>query len=191
MNEQGGQTPIDGEKCYGCIFCLTGKEELVAENLERTNPDIRSSPVRQVKRKTSKGQVRHETSVIFPGYVFMEVPANWELDQRFPKDGVVSVLTYPGGDWRLCGNDEKFARWLFSCDGTIQISKAYREGGRIRIISGPLKDFEGQILRVDKRNKSGQIALTFENKVVKIWLGFELVDSLEEESALPSAGGFV
>jgi transcription antitermination factor NusG len=72
--------------------------------------------------------------------------------------------------------DERFARWVFSLNGLISLSKAYREGDRVKVISGPLKDLEGNILRVDKRNQSGQVAIMFNNRMVKTWLGFELVE---------------
>ena len=77
---------------------------------------------------------------------------------------------------RLQGGDRQFARWLFQYDGLLDFSKACREGSRIRIISGPLKDMEGKILRVDKRGRSGQVTLEFNGRTIPIWLGFELID---------------
>jgi hypothetical protein len=51
---------------------------------------------------------------------------------------------------------------------------------RIHIASGPLKDLEGSIVRIDKRNRNAQIALKLQSRIVKAWLGFEL---LEKEAA--------
>jgi hypothetical protein len=74
------------------------------------------------------------------------------------------------GIWQLQGEDERFVRWLFQYDGLLGFSKAYKEGDRIRIISGPLKDMEGKIRRVDKRGMSGQVILSFYGKDVPVWL---------------------
>jgi transcription antitermination factor NusG len=50
------------------------------------------------------------------------------------------------------------------------------EGERVRIASGPLKDLEGYIVRIDKRNRSGQVMLMFNNRTVKVWLGYEMIE---------------
>jgi transcription antitermination factor NusG len=76
----------------------------------------------------------------------------------------------------LSGDDERYARWVFSQNGLIAMSEACLEGDRVRIVRGPLKDLEGQILKIDKRNRNGQVMLTFNNRIVKAWLGFEFVE---------------
>lgn len=42
-------------------------------------------------------------------------------------------------------------------------------------MSGPLKDMEGKIRRVDRRGMSGQVVLSFCGKEIPVWLGFEMV----------------
>ena len=54
-----------------------------------------------------------------------------------------------------------------------------KEGDQIRIISSPLKDMEGKIKRVDKRGMSGQVILSFYGKDIPVWLGFELVRTIQ------------
>lgn len=108
--------------------------------------------------------------------LFVEVEPGDEAVFRLPKDNLLKLLMLPDSDWRLHGDDECFARWIFSLGGLITISKACQEGDRVKILSGPLKDLEGCILRVDKRNRSGQILLTFNEKTIKAWLGFDLVE---------------
>lgn len=86
------------------------------------------------------------------------------------------LLTTPNSSWKLSGNDERFAKWLFSMNGLITLSKAFMEGERVRIASGPLKDLEGCITRIDKRNRSGQVMIMFNNRTVKVWLGYEMIE---------------
>lgn len=51
---------------------------------------------------------------------------------------------------------------FFNITGSLAFLRhiqAYKEKDRIRIVSGPLKDMEGKIKRVDKRGCSGQVIL--------------------------------
>ena len=96
----------------------------------------------------------------------------------FPRQNVIRTLSTEG-DWRLRGADEQFTRWLFRYDRLLSLSQAYRDGDRIRIISGPLKDMEGRIRRVDKRGMSGQVLLSFNGREIPTRLSFELIDRIE------------
>lgn len=170
---QGIVPPI---KSYACAFCMTGKEEMVARRIEFTFPRIRATPVRQIKRKRLEGQTVLASQVIFPGYIFLEAETVGESIAQLPKESFFSLLTKSDVGWKLTGEDERYAKWVFSIGGLIGMSKAYVEGERVLIDSGPLKDLEGQILRVDKRNQSAQVLLTFNNRAVKAWLGYELIE---------------
>lgn len=166
-------------KVYGCLFCTTGKEMAVARMIENLCPEVRAIAARQEKHKSVQGVKSKVEAVILPSYVFFEAPAEMENVPWMPATDVIRVLSYEG-DWRLAGEDERFTKWLFQYDGILRFSTAYREGERIRIVSGPLKDMEGQIKRIDKRGRSGQVALRFNGRTVLIWLGFDLVNPMPD-----------
>lgn len=163
-------------KSYGCIYCVTGKEETVARGIEKFSPGIRATPVRQINRKTIGGHTSLIEQVAFPGYVFLEVEPVCEPLYKLPRENLKALLMTPNSSWKLSGDDERFAKWLFSLDGLITLSKAFMEGERVRIASGPLKDLEGCITRIDKRNRSGQVMLMFNNHAVTVWLGYEMIE---------------
>lgn len=176
------QVAAAGEpKVYGCLFCTTGKEKAVARMVRAScrDYDVRAVAARQEKHKSAHGVKSKIEAVILPGYVFFQAPADIPDLSWMPTTDVIRVLSYQG-EWRLMGEDERFAEWLFRYDGLLSFSTAYKEGERIRIVSGPLKDMEGQIRRIDKRGRSGQVALEFNNKVTLVWLGFELVNPMPE-----------
>ena len=52
----------------------------------------------------------------------------------------------------------------------------------------PLKDLEGHITRIDRRNKSGQVSITFGGKTIKIWLGFNYIEDRETKGNAFAAG---
>lgn len=161
---------------YGCVFCLTGKEALIAHYIENQNPDIRATAVRQTKRHTHRGITTLRDEVVFNGYVLFQAPENTPVYDALPTEEPLSLLTYSGGDWRLYGDDERYAQWVFRNNGLIKLSRAYKLGDRVHIIDGPLKDLEGHITRVDHRNRNGQVTIPFGGKLIKIWLGFDIIE---------------
>ena len=163
---------------YGCLFCRTGKEQSVADCVQASCPDVRAITMRKIRYRTCKKTKWTEEAIVLPGYVFFRAPSYIEPVLSFPLESVIRVLSVEG-DWHLHGADEQFARWLFQYDGLLSLSKAYRDGDRIRIAGGPLKDMEGKIRRVDKRGCSGQVVLSFNGKEITTWLSFELIDRID------------
>ena len=166
-------------KSYGCLFCKTGKEQNVAEQIQTTCPNVRATVMRQLKYRTCKKVKTQEEAILLPSYVFFEAPSSMEPSIEFPMQNVIRILAMDNGIWQLQGEDERFVKWLFQYDGLLGFSQAYKEGDQIRIISGPLKDMEGKIKRVDKRGMSGQVILSFYGKDIPVWLGFELIKTVQ------------
>lgn len=160
---------------YGCLFCITGKEKGVAERIQTSCPDVRATTMRQLKYRTCKKAKTREEEILFPGYVFFEAPSDMKPSIEFPTQNVIRILLLDREIWQLQGEDERFVKWLFQYNGLLGFSQAYKEGDQIRIISGPLKDMEGKIKRVDKRGMSGQVILSFQGRYISVWLGFEMI----------------
>lgn len=169
------------KRAYGCVFCITGKEQEVAERIQLVCPEVRATAVVQEKYKSVCGRKSKVKAVVLPGYVFFDAPDDPDAVLHFPMVDIIRILKGNGLHWQLTGDDHEFARWLFSCQGCLAFSTAYREGDRIRILSGPLKDMEGMITRVDKRGRSGQVTVRFFDREVRLWLGFDLVEELPAE----------
>lgn len=170
---------------YGCLFCITGREERVARRIRESCPNVCAVTMRKMKYRVSHGCRSCEEAMLLPGYVFFEAPSDIDPFRLFPKSDILRILTVGLDQWRLYGEDERFARWLFRYDGLLDFSKAYCEGDRIRIVSGPLKDMEGKITKVDRRGRSGQVTMKFDKRDVKLWLGFDLIEKPFEIEAAP------
>ena len=171
------------ERAYGCVFCVTGKELAVAQHIERTCEDVRAIVARQLKMKTFHKESHTEEKALYPGYVFFKAPADGERVPRLEKnENILAILGSDKGDWRLYGNDAKFAEWLFLYDGLIPFSKAVNEGDRVKIISGPLFEMLGRVVKFDRRHQSAQVAITICNRVIKTWLQYEILDRIQDES---------
>jgi transcription antitermination factor NusG len=168
---------------FGCIFCMTGKERTVAQTIEKQHHGIQACAASQIKRFTKNGITTLQDQIMIPSYVFVKVPAGADIHDLAKPDGFINVLTYSDGDWRLNGEDEEYVSWIFKYDGELPLSRAHQIGDRIVIIDGPLKDFEGQITKVDKRNRCGQVLLNFAGRQQKVWLGFDIVKESPEHEA--------
>ena len=170
--------PAANGTAYGCLFCITGREEQIARRIRENCVGVYALTMRKMKYRTSHGEKHGEESLLLSSYVFFRTSRKIDPFSLLPKTDVIRILTSGDGEWRLLGDDERFAKWLFQYDGLLDFSKAYREGDRIKIVSGPLKEMEGMITRIDKRGRSGQVAIDFCGKRILIWLGFELIDTL-------------
>ena len=170
---------IAGEKVNKTPQKLAYMQNLVANCIQIYNKDVRAKAVNQTRRHTCQGMTRLQNDVILRGYVFFETNADASINGLLPPNDILSVLSYSDGDWRLYGDDLEYAKWIFKYNGVLPLSKAYKIGDRIYIIDGPLKDLEGSITRIDKRNRSGQITLNFAGREQKVWLGFDIVKEFD------------
>ena len=160
---------------FGCIFCVTGREESVAISLEAQNSGLRASPVSQIQHKSVQGIKSTVQKIIMPGYVYFQTKSHISPDLRYVEDSI-RFLGPSETSWTLWGMDEWFARWLFENGGVIGMSKARLNArNRVEVVSGPLKTLENHIVRIDVRNRGGQVSLQFHDREVRIWLAYEIV----------------
>ena len=54
-------------------------------------------------------------------------------------------------------------------------------GDRIRILSGFLKDYEGCVTRVNRKKRTVEVCVDFQDKKVSMQLGYELVSAVKDE----------
>lgn len=59
------------KRAYGCVFCITGKEQAVAECIQQVCPEVRATAVFQEKYKSVCGKKSKIKAVVLPGYVFL------------------------------------------------------------------------------------------------------------------------
>ena len=159
---------------YGCLFCRVGSEQRVADDLKEKNPAIEA--IAPMKLRYHRKNQTDERMILFPGYVFIRADADCNLFQESRHRYVYRVLSDAEHDWRLSGSDASMAQRLFEVNGVIDYSKAYYENDRIRIADGFLKDYEGDIVRVDRRSRTVQIRVRLPEREVLVWLGFELLE---------------
>ena len=162
-----------------CLFCETTQEKSVEENLRKAGYSVIS--IFAERKLVKNGQIKQELRPIIPGYVFFEnkIEPNW--DEMSNIRHVFYPLKYSNNEKRLRGRDLEFAQWLKTHNGTIKISKVVDIGRKIKIIEGPLKDYEGKIIKVNKRQKCAAIKIDGEGLEFVIWLSYEYIDLGEKD----------
>lgn len=178
LPERTGDTRPDCP--MGCIFCKSGQEEAAVRLLNATPGMIRAFVPRKVEHRSEKGVKSTVKKVLFPGYVFFQAEENWAPTLTMYYADYILRLLQTAGSWKLKGDDEALARWLLEHDGLLDLSKAYQVGTRVVIKSGPLKELEGVITKVDRHNRNGMVTLGLFGRQTNVWLAFELVKEIDE-----------
>ena len=148
---------------YGCVFCMTGQEDSVIGSLEAQNPECYATSVSQTKWKTDQYGSRKVTQVIFPGYVYFQTKSNDPPDLRYIEQSI-RLLETTKGSWTLSGMEAWFAKWIIEKHGVIGFSTATVIDNRAMMLSGPLKELEQYIIKVDKHHRGGLVALPFHDR---------------------------
>ena len=69
-----------------------------------------------------------------------------------------------------------YAEKIMECGGIVDMSKAIKENDRVKIVSGPLKEMEARIIKMDPRNRNAKVSVDFLGRVTEVWLPFEYMD---------------
>ena len=149
---------------------MASKEEDVEKRInkcltERLEEDFLVWIPKKEVRERRNGRTEVRERPMFTGYLFLF----WEGsdEKQFPIfemrriPGLTRILAYDDGSHALKGRDLEFAHWIHMNGGYIKQSKVlFTEGQRIHICEGPLRGFDGNIVKVDKHHK--RIVLRFE-----------------------------
>ena len=137
---------------------------------------------RRSLRIRRRGRWRDVLAPIFPGYLFLEVEEiNAEL---------YWILKKPPGFFRFIKSNhdiqplpEPDARILTSLTSFGEVVKqslaTFDEGGRIRIIEGPLMGFEGLIIKVDRRKGRAKVKLDLYEESYHVDFGFSAIEKTD------------
>lgn len=161
-----------GIKSY-CAFCETGREESVIRRLSKMGyAGFTPYAIRKVYEDKKHITVKRP---LLPGYVFFESGeiSNWTDLHR--AEHILRILRYESGSYALMGRDLEFVNWIRRNDGCIDISRVYREGDRIRVVDGPLKDYEGKIVKYNPKRRCVAIMIGSAAIPIKVWCSVELI----------------
>lgn len=136
-------------------FCRTTFESKAAGEINAlyAGDGVRAmAPVRILKER-KKGCVREVEKPLLIGYVFVFGDAKIEPAKFYAAADAIRVLRYPGGDCELTGEDRAYAEFVYANGGVIGVSDVLCEGNSVKVLSGPLKEYRGTIIKMDRRKQ--------------------------------------
>ena len=167
---------------YFVIHLKTRSEEEFISRAESILDDreVRFIWLRRSLRIRKRGEWIETLAPIFPGYLFAEA-------QEISPELFLKVKRIPGFFRFLQSNenivplsqvDVQLISHFLSFGQVVDKSVVYFDAGnRIRVVSGPLKELEGKIVKVDRRKGRAKVKLDmFENSFL-IDLGFEVQEN--------------
>lgn len=162
---------------YACVFCRTGGEAQIALDLQESFSFVETLNPVKLRYRHINGKLIEEKVPLFPGYIFVRLHGNDPLYRLMRSGLIYKILKDSDDDWRLSGSDREFAEKLFETGGVFGFSQAFYENDRIRIVDGPLKAYDGKILRVNHRKRTAQVQMSIQGMEMNVWLGFELIEN--------------
>ena len=145
-------------------------------------------PVKETSNR-SKGVIRKERRLLFPGYVFIQTAIETGSIAEKLKD----ILTNTTGKWHEdiysilhYGNDKndvairqkerQYWERLFDADFCVIGSVGFIEGDTIRITSGPLVGMESRIKKINRHKREAVVEMEVMGGVREVRMMLEVVE---------------
>jgi len=158
----------------------TGEEAAIRDYIKRKLPGINAlAPQREMKeRKDGKWKIRIRT--LFKGYVF--VNCNMAVEEYYMLNnitGVISILKGAASSPTPVPEEEMcFVLRLTKDDDLVGITDIVLVGDKVKVASGVLEGYEGQIIKVDKRHFRAKVKFSLMGQEKVIELGIKLVEKI-------------
>ena len=138
-------------------------------------------------RKKFRGKWIEVRERLLPGYVFVTTEGAQELYTQLKKVPLLTRMLGIETDCfvRLSRQEE---RWLDRLMGASEKNEvglsqiAFDEGNEVVIVSGPLKDMEGMVKKINLHRRIAEVEVPFMNGSTVIHLGIEMVEKKQDEN---------
>lgn len=173
---------------YFAIQVATRRED---EWLARMRESVRSIRFHKIMKRMyvrRQGKMITEDAPLFPGYIFMEFP-----DKTLPAELLYAIrhsryfirfLPSNESPHPLDQHDSEIIRHWLVYGGRVPVSLVtFDEHQRIRVVDGPLKGMEGNIIKVDRRKRRAKIQITLAASPMTLDLAFDLLEPDTEHAA--------
>jgi len=160
------------------LHVMTGEETTVKDKLLRDLPGTNALVPRRKIKERHRGIWKEVIRILFPSYVFVQM----KLDEKnyYAARGIPGVFKFLGPNGPAAVPDNQMANVLRWCGGEELVGLSRIEIGKeIKVIDGPLKGMEGQIIRIDKRKGRARVKITLFQEAKEIDLGIEIIQASE------------
>ena len=131
------------------------------------------------RKKKYKGEEKLVTSVLFPGYLFCKTDDVTDLFLRLRKIIKLTKFLRAGADFlSVSAEEEDNLIILGGEDHHVKVSMGIIEGSNVRIISGPMEDFKGPLLHIDRHKKLARVGMEIGGQLKEVEVGLEIISKL-------------
>ncbi|MGN0730480.1 MAG: transcription termination/antitermination NusG family protein [Treponema sp.] len=166
---------------FYCISVRTGFEEKFKDSVQpflQGEGHIVCGQLHILKKRMLLKTGKEYFEFFFPGYVFLETEETDTAKLMCFSDGKGFLRFLPSSKTfvPLAENDENIVQSILRFGSTVGIVPVtFDEGDRILILDGPFKNFSGNVVAVNRRNKRLNIEIDFMNGVKIVGLTYEEV----------------
>ena len=177
------------------LFVQTGREEEIINLLKKESThDQYFKPFLfktvHVFRRQGKKSLFHKTC--FPGYIFIEsneVPDEFisrTLSVVYPLKYVYKILHYGDNkvDAAMHENERAALSTLFGKEYCADISQGFKSNDCIKIISGPLVDYESKILKFNRSRQEAVVSVNMFGKPIEVLMGLDILKNKDDVAAM-------
>lgn len=164
------------------IQVCSGREEYARDLIEKYKCQeyIEACRIPLFVRLRKQGNIWYpETKVLFPGYLFVKTENAAELYEHLR---VIPRMTRLLGTGKeivpITAQEEKFLVKIGGDDLVVGMSKGIIEQKQIKIMSGPLRNMEGSIRRIDRHKRLAWVSVKMFGREMEIPLGLEVLQVL-------------
>lgn len=161
-----------------CLFVYEDKQVSLAKEINKKFDYALALPILKMSHKIVNGERTTVQSPLLSSYVFLYLPKGKDRREITVERFNFRVLDVKNEQGKLIGDDLKYADWIKENNGLIPLSQAILKDGLVKIVSGPLKNMEGKIIKYDKHRRNCLIEIEFLSQVAQTWLPFEYIDTV-------------
>jgi transcription termination/antitermination protein NusG len=188
MKQVRNGTLKNHKMAYYALQVWTGDEEQYLAGARRSleNTEARLLWPRRSLRIRRSGRWQESLAPIFSSYIFLQAP---DVDPELygvlkRQPGFVRFLLSNDNIVSLDRKDQDLLSHFLSFGEIVQKSVAYfDENKRIRVVTGPLKNLEGKIVRVDRRKGRARVRLEMYENSFEVDFGFEALEGAPPPAA--------
>lgn len=152
------------------LFVQSGRELQIIEELRRKK--ITAYCPRQLKAERRRGDWQYVERLIFPGYVFIDIPElqPWVWHSVMKCSGAIRFVS----ELPLPPDEDDYIRRLCNDGDCIGISRGYVSDGVLHITDGFLRNFDHEIVKFNRRGKRASADVTIYGEKHRIVFSVEV-----------------
>ena len=163
------------------VWVRSGQENRVLElckTFRHYHPDAYEEcfiPTYEKYRKV-KGQPTKQLAHLLPGYLFFVSDHPQELQKllkRIPE--FAKTLGDDDGAIPLYQEEVEFLQRYTGDERILKMSEGYLVGSELVVTDGPLKDYQGKVMKIDRHKRTAVLELEFLGRKTKVTVGLEIV----------------